>query len=80
VRALKDNQAYEIPQYPFGCIDRLPRVNRIIRIRGIANLLYPILFHDDMQAATRQFYLQFYRWQSDAELVKILVKATWESP
>jgi iron complex transport system substrate-binding protein len=81
VRAVTNHQVFEVPQYPFGWIDRPPSVNRIVGIRWIANLLYPNLFHDDMRAATRQFYARFYRWQlSDAELDKILATATRESP
>jgi len=80
VRAVKNHQVYEVPQYPFGWIDRPPSVNRIIGIRWIANLLYPDLFHDDMRSATRQFYARFYRWQlSDAELDRILATAARES-
>ena len=79
VRAVKNHQVYEVPQYPFGWIDRPPSVNRIIGVRWIAHLLYPDLFHDDMRAATRQFYAKFYRWQlSDAELDKLLATATRE--
>ena len=41
------------------------------------NLLYPDVFHDDMRAATRQFYSTFYHRQlTDAELDKILATAT----
>jgi iron complex transport system substrate-binding protein len=77
VRAVKDREVYEVPQYPFCWIDRPPSVNRILGIRWIANLLYPDIFHDDMRAVTRQFYSEFYHWQlSDSELDRILATAT----
>lgn len=76
VRAVANHQVYEVPQYPFGWIDRPPSVNRLIGIRWIANLLYPDLFHDNMRAVTRKFYADFYQWQlSDAELDRILAAA-----
>jgi iron complex transport system substrate-binding protein len=77
VRAVKNREVYEVPQYPFCWIDRPPSANRILGIRWIANLLYPDVFHDDMRAVTRRFYAQFYRWQlTDTELNQILATAT----
>jgi len=77
VKAVKNREVYEAPHWPFGWIDRPPSVNRIIGIRWVANLLYPDVFHDDMRAATRQFYSTFYhRTLTDAELNQILATAT----
>lgn len=73
VRAVKNHDVYETPQYPFNWIDRPPSVNRIIGIRWIANLLYPDVFPYDMRAETRHFYETFYRVKlSDAQLDQLL--------
>lgn len=80
VRAVRNHEVYEVPQYPFNWMDRPPSVNRIIGIRWIANLLYPDVFHDDMRAATRHFYAKFYHWQlTDAELDRLLATSTRRS-
>jgi len=77
VKAVKNREVYEVPQYPFCWIDRPPSVNRIIGIRWAANLLYPEVFHDDMRAVTRQFYATFYhRTPTDTEHNQILATAT----
>jgi len=77
VKAVKNHEVYEVPQYPFCWIDRPPSVNRILGIRWVANLLYPDVFHDDMRAVTRQFYSTFYhRTLTDAELNQIFATAT----
>ena len=81
VRAVANHQVYEVPEYPFGWIDRPPSVNRLIGIRWIADLLYPDLFHDDMRAVTRKFYAEFYHWQlSDVELNRVLTSAMRKTP
>jgi len=73
VRAVKNHDVYETPQYPFNWIDRPPSVNRIIGIRWIANLLYPEVFPYDMRAETQHFYETFYRVKlSDAQLDQLL--------
>jgi iron complex transport system substrate-binding protein len=77
VRAVKNHDVYEVPQYPFNWMDRPPSVNRIIGIKWIAHLLYPDLFAYDMRAETRRFYANFYHWNlTDAELNQILATAT----
>lgn len=77
VRAVRSNEVYEAPQYPYSWIDRPPSVNRIIGIKWMANLLYPEVFHYDMRAETRSFYRTFYRSElTDAELNQLLSNAT----
>jgi iron complex transport system substrate-binding protein len=77
VRAVKNHEVYEVPQYPFNWMDRPPSVNRIIGIKWAAHLLYPDLFPYDMRAETRRFYATFYHWNlTDAELNQILATAT----
>jgi iron complex transport system substrate-binding protein len=77
VRAVKDHEVYEAPQYPWNWVDRPPSVNRIIGIQWLADLFYPEVFHYDIRAATRQFYRTFYhRRLSDQELDQLLAAAT----
>jgi iron complex transport system substrate-binding protein len=77
VRALKNHEVYEVPQYPFNWLDRPPSVNRIIGIKWAAHLLYPDLFPYDMRAETRRFYATFYHWNlTDTELNQLLATAT----
>jgi len=60
VQAVRNNEIYEAPQYPFSWIDRPPSVNRIIGIQWVAKLLYPDLFPYEMRSRTRDFYRLFY--------------------
>jgi len=77
VRAVKNHDVYEAPQYPFNWLDRPPGVNRVIGIKWVAHLLYPDLFPYDMRAETRRFYSTFYHWNlTDAELNQLLSTAT----
>jgi iron complex transport system substrate-binding protein len=77
VRAVKNHEVYEVPQYPFNWMDRPPSVNRIIGIKWAAHLLYPDLFPYDMRAETRRFYATFYHCNlTDAELNQLLATAT----
>ena len=76
IRAVRNREVYETPQYPFCWIDRPPSVNRIIGIKWLANIFYPDLFHYDLRKETRQFYETFYHVKlSETQLDQILLTA-----
>lgn len=76
VRAIKNREVFEVPQYPFCWIDRPPSVNRIIGIKWLANLFYPELFPYDMRTETKKFYALFYHVQlTDEQLDQVLQNA-----
>jgi len=73
VRAVRNREVFETPQYPFNWIDRPPSVNRIIGIEWLANLFYPDIFKLDMRSETRRFYETFYHLKlSDSQLDALL--------
>lgn len=77
VKAVKNHNVYEVPQYPFCWIDRPPSVNRIIGIKWLANLFYPDIFHYDIRQATQHFYSTFYHVQlTNEQLNQMLATAT----
>lgn len=76
LKAVRNREVYETPQYPFCWIDRPPSVNRIIGIKWLANIFYPDLFHYDIRKETRQFYDTFYHVKlTEAQLDQILLTA-----
>lgn len=76
IKAVRDREVFESPQYPFNWIDRPPAANRIIGIKWLANLFYPDRFRYDMRKETRTFYKLFYhRDLTDAELDTLLALA-----
>jgi iron complex transport system substrate-binding protein len=76
VKAVRDREVYEMPQYPYSWIDRPPSANRLIGIKWLANLFYPELFPYDMRMETRTFYALFYHVQlTDKQLDLVLGNA-----
>lgn len=77
IRAVRNGEVYEAPQYPHNWIDRPPDSNRIIGLKWLAQLFYPESFHYDMRAETAGFYAKFYHVQlSNEQLNTILSPAT----
>ncbi|AFS78927.1 ABC transporter periplasmic binding protein [Gottschalkia acidurici 9a] len=73
IKAIKENQVYEIPCLPFNWYDMPPSVNRIMGIKWLDNLLYPEEFKYDIKAETKEFYEKFYDYKLiDKNLDEIL--------
>lgn len=73
LRAVRDGRVFLAPALPFGWIDGPPGVNRLIGVRWLAAKLYPSLFPQDLEPATREFYSLFYgATLSDEALGQIL--------
>ena len=73
VPAVRDHRIYQIPYQPFGWFDRPPGTNRILGAIWLANLLYPDVYHIDLERATKEYFsLFFHRDLSDAELREVL--------
>ena len=72
-RAVKNKKLYQIPFQPFGWFDRPPATNRILGALWVAELLYPDLYHYDLNKITREYFDIFYHHQlTDAELAEVL--------
>lgn len=70
--AVREHRIYQVPCQPFGWFDRPPGTNRILGALWLANLLYPEVYHIDLERATREYFsLFFHRDLSDAELREI---------
>lgn len=77
IKAVKNHEVYEIPNFPFSWFDRPPSVNRILGLRWLGNLLYPEVFDYDIKKEVRYFYEQFYHYQlTEEELEKLLSTST----
>ncbi len=77
LRAVKNDQFYEIPFGPYHWFGSPPSVNRIIGIRWLGNLLYPSRFDYDMMEEEKEFYRLFWHYDlSDDEAEKILTNST----
>ncbi len=72
-RAVKNNKVYQIPFQPFGWFDRPPGTNRIMGAIWTAELLYPDVYHFDLNKITREYFDIFYHHSlTDNELAEVL--------
>jgi len=72
-RAVKNNKVYQIPFQPFGWFDRPPSTNRIMGAIWTAELLYPDVYHFDLNKITREYFDIFYHHSlTDNELAEVL--------
>lgn len=60
IKAVKNNEVYEIPNQPFNWFDRPPSVNRILGLQWLGNLLYPDIYDYNMEEVVKEFYSSFY--------------------
>lgn len=74
IKAVKDNEVYEIPNRPFNWFDRPPSSNRILGIKWIGNLLYPDVFDYNIKEEVKEFYDKFYHYQLNDEELDALLK------
>ena len=73
IKAVKNNEIYEIPNKPFNWFDRPPSVNRILGLKWLGNLLYPEIYDYDIKEVVREFYDKFYHYNlSDNEIDELL--------
>jgi iron complex transport system substrate-binding protein len=69
LKAVQNNQVYEIPSTPYNWFDRPPSVNRIIGFKWLGNLLYPDIYQYDIAEEVKNFYKSFYHYElTDEEL------------
>lgn len=72
-QAVKNNRVYQIPFQPFGWFDRPPGTNRIMGAIWTAELLYPEVYHFDLNKITREYFDIFYHHNlTDDELAEVL--------
>ncbi|GFN36775.1 ABC transporter substrate-binding protein [Tepidimicrobium xylanilyticum] len=77
IKAVENEEVYEIPNRPFNWFDRPPSVNRILGLRWLGNLIYPEVFNYDVSEVVTEFYSKFYHYElSDDELVDLLKNST----
>ncbi len=74
IKAVEDEEIYEIPNKPFNWFDRPPSVNRVLGVRWLGSLLYPDIFDYDMEDEVKEFYDKFYHYQLSEEEVDELLK------
>ncbi|HWR02063.1 MAG TPA: ABC transporter substrate-binding protein [Chlorobaculum sp.] len=73
VPAVREHRIYQVPYQPFGWFDRPPGTNRILGAIWLANLLYPDVYHIDLERATKEYFSLFFHHDlSDAELREVL--------
>ena len=71
--AVKAGRFYLAPNVPFGWIDFLPSINRLIRLRWLARILYPQAFPEDLRPIVRDFYTRCYhQTPTEAQLDQLL--------
>jgi iron complex transport system substrate-binding protein len=73
VSAVRTGRLRQVPNQPFGWIDRPPGTNRIMGAIWLSRQLYPELYPDDLGQVTREYFsIFFHRDLSDAELREVL--------
>lgn len=78
VSAVKNAQAYEVPEGPYNWMDRPPSVQRVLAVKWLGNLLYPDVFVYDMIKETQEFYSLFYHYElSEDEARELLANSTF---
>ena len=76
ITAVKNNEVYEIPNYPYDWINRPPSVMRLLGVKWLSALLYPEVIKTDMRADISEFYSLFFNYEiSEKEIEDILETA-----
>ena len=71
--AVKSGRVYLAPDLPFGWINFVPSVNRLVGLWWLAKKLYPRDFPEDIAPMVRGFYALFYHVDvDDAQIAKLL--------
>lgn len=62
ITAVKNNEVYEIPNYPYDWINRPPSVVRLLGVKWLSSLLYPDIIEADIRSDIREFYSLFFNY------------------
>ncbi|PWV63094.1 ABC transporter substrate-binding protein [Plasticicumulans acidivorans] len=73
VEAVRSGRVVQIPWLPYSWFDRPPGSNRILGVIWLAELLYPEVYHFDLEAVTREYFSTFYHREPSAEEVRALL-------
>ncbi|MDY2628382.1 MAG: ABC transporter substrate-binding protein [Lachnospiraceae bacterium] len=77
LKAISENNYFEIPAEPYNWIGRPPGPNRMIGIRWLGNMLYPEVFDYDIEQEVKDFFHLFYRYDlTDEEVQGLLGNST----
>ncbi len=68
IKAVKNNEVYQIPNLPYSIISAPPSVNRICGIVWLGNLLYPEIYNMDVSEEVNQFYKVFYHYDGEVDI------------
>lgn len=74
LKAISDDNYFEIPVEPYNWIGRPPGPNRMIGVRWLGNMLYPEIFDYDIEQEVKDFFQLFYRYDLTDEEVKGLLE------
>jgi iron complex transport system substrate-binding protein len=73
VPAVRDGRVYLAPNAPFGWVDFPPGLNRMLGLRWLCALLYPVQFPEDLRGFTADAYTRLYHQRpSEAQLDSLL--------
>jgi len=73
IEAVREGKVWKAPVLPFNWFDRPPSPARLLGLRWLGGLLYPVEMPVDIARETKAFYTLFYeRKLSDAEVREIL--------
>ncbi len=73
IKAVKNQQVYEIPNYPFNWFDRPPSISRYLGLKWVTATVYPDYYKVDMVKEVKDFYKLFYHIDiSDADAKSLL--------
>jgi iron complex transport system substrate-binding protein len=73
IAAVKSGRVYLAPDLPFGWVNFVPSVNRLVGLWWLAKTLYPQDFPEDIAPMVREFYALFYHVSvDDAQVAKLL--------
>ncbi len=79
LRAVKNDDYYEIPSSPYNWMGSPPSLNMLLGIRWLGNLLYPDLYQLDMAAEAKRYYKLMWNYDlSDEEITDMLSKSTYK--
>jgi iron complex transport system substrate-binding protein len=71
--AVHGNRVYVGPSLPYGWIDSLPSLNRLVGLKWLARLFFPDRFSKTLSEMTREFYARYYQVDlTDAQLAQLL--------
>jgi iron complex transport system substrate-binding protein len=76
IKAVKNNEVYEVPYMPYDWINRPPSVTRMIGIKWLGNILYPEIYDYNINTEIKEFFNKFYHLElEDNQIHDILSRA-----